>query len=147
MLFIIYWALDLSQGHLHDGESQGEDRPVLGLFKGSWLDLGASLTGSCRVRTDRLRVSMRFMGPEEGRVVTVSKTLGPSLVGIFTAGLPHLMLLPHLRVEAKWQKAVAKMSIVAHKEVGSPWGCLLIWVSLGFYIFPCIWKVLPPRLP
>jgi hypothetical protein len=46
-----------------------EAMPILGLFKYSQLNLGASLTGSCGVRTVRLGVSMRFMGPEEGRVV------------------------------------------------------------------------------
>jgi hypothetical protein len=44
---------------------------VVGLFKCSWLNLEASLTGSCGVRTGGLRVSMRFMGPEEGGVVAV----------------------------------------------------------------------------
>jgi hypothetical protein len=29
---------------------------------------------------------MRFMGSEESRVVAVSRTLGPRLVGIFVAG-------------------------------------------------------------
>jgi hypothetical protein len=38
------------------------------------------------VRTGGLRVSMRFMGPEEGGVVAVSRTPGLSLVGIFAAG-------------------------------------------------------------
>jgi hypothetical protein len=64
----------------------GEIRPVVGLFKYSWLNLGASLTGSCGVRTGGLGVSMRFMGPEEGGVVAVSRTPGLSLVGIFAAG-------------------------------------------------------------
>jgi hypothetical protein len=48
----------------------------LGLFKCSWLNLGASLAGSCGVRTGGLRVSMRFMGPEEGGVVAVSRIPG-----------------------------------------------------------------------
>jgi hypothetical protein len=38
------------------------------------------------VRTGGLEVSMRFMGPEEGGVIAVSRTPGPSLVGIFVAG-------------------------------------------------------------
>jgi hypothetical protein len=63
-----------------------EARPVVGMFKCSWLNLGASLTGSCRVRTGGLRVSMRFIGPEEGGVVAVSRTPGPGLVGIFAGG-------------------------------------------------------------
>jgi hypothetical protein len=33
------------------------------------------------VRTDELEKSMRFMEPEEGGVVAVSRTPGPSLVG------------------------------------------------------------------
>jgi hypothetical protein len=65
---------------------RGEARPVLGLFKCSWLDLGACLAGSCGVRTGGLGVSMRFMGPEEGGVVAVSRTPGPGLVGAFVAG-------------------------------------------------------------
>jgi hypothetical protein len=66
MLVMIYWDLDLSQGHLRAVGPRREDRPVVGLFKCSWLNLGARLTGSCRVRTGGLGVSMRFMGPEEG---------------------------------------------------------------------------------
>jgi hypothetical protein len=38
------------------------------------------------VRTGGLGVSMRFMGPEEGGVVAVSRTPGPSIIGIFAAG-------------------------------------------------------------
>jgi hypothetical protein len=66
------------------------------------------------VKTDGLRVR-----PEEGGVIAVSKTPGPNLIGIFAVGLPHLMLLPLLRVETKGQKVVGT---VAHKEAGCPWG-------------------------
>jgi hypothetical protein len=38
------------------------------------------------VRTGGLRVSMRFMGPEEGGVVATSRTSGLRLVGIFATG-------------------------------------------------------------
>jgi hypothetical protein len=62
-----------------------EARPVVGMFKCSWLNLGASLTGSCRVRTGGLRVSMRFIGPEEGGVVAVSRIPGPGLIGVLAA--------------------------------------------------------------
>jgi hypothetical protein len=66
VLVIIYWALGLSQGHLQGGGSwgrEGEARPLLELFKCSWLNLGASLTGSCGVRTGGLKVRVRFIGP------------------------------------------------------------------------------------
>jgi hypothetical protein len=86
MLVIIYWALDLSQGHLQGDGSWGVPRPVLGLFKCPWLNLRASLTGRCRVRTGGLGVSMRVMEPEEGGVVAVSRTPGPGFSGIFAAG-------------------------------------------------------------
>jgi hypothetical protein len=58
----------------------------MGLFKCSWLSIGASLTVSCRVRTGELGVSMRFIGPEEGVVVGVSRSPGPGLADIFAAG-------------------------------------------------------------
>jgi hypothetical protein len=67
---------------------EGEARPIAGLFKCSWLNLGASLTESCRMRTGGLRVSMRFIGPEEGWVFALSRTPGPALEGIFAAGAP-----------------------------------------------------------
>jgi hypothetical protein len=38
------------------------------------------------VRTGGLGVSMRFMGPEEGGIVVVSRAPGAGLVGIFAAG-------------------------------------------------------------
>jgi hypothetical protein len=38
------------------------------------------------VRTSGFRVSMRFMGPEEGGVVADSRTPGPSFVDVFAAG-------------------------------------------------------------
>jgi hypothetical protein len=38
------------------------------------------------VRTGGLGVSMRFMGPEDGGVVGISRSPGPSLMGIFAAG-------------------------------------------------------------
>jgi hypothetical protein len=38
------------------------------------------------VRTSGLGVSIRFKGPEESGVVAVSRTSGPSLVGVFAAG-------------------------------------------------------------
>jgi hypothetical protein len=79
MLVIIYWALDLSQGHLRAVGPRREARPVVGLFKWYWLNLGASLTGSCRVRTGGLRMSMRFMGPEEGGLLQFQGLPGPVL--------------------------------------------------------------------
>jgi hypothetical protein len=63
---------------------------------------------------------MRFMGPEEGGVVAVSRTLGPSLGAALLLGLPCLMLLALPSVEVKGQKAVAKEGTVAHKGVVSP---------------------------
>jgi hypothetical protein len=86
MMVIIYLAWTSLRGICRVVGYRGEARPVVGLFKYSWLNLGASLTGSCGVRTGGLRVSMRFMGPEEGGVVAVSRTPGLSLVGIFAAG-------------------------------------------------------------
>jgi hypothetical protein len=86
MLVIIYLAVDLSQGHLQGIGSGGEAKPVVGLFKCSWLNLGSSLIGSCGVRTGGLGVSMMIMEPEEGGVVAVSKTPGLGLVGIFAPG-------------------------------------------------------------
>jgi hypothetical protein len=77
MLVTIYWALDLSQGHLQGGGSQGKAVPIVGLFKCSWLNLGASLAG--RVRTGGLGVSMKIIEPEESGVVAVSRTPGPAL--------------------------------------------------------------------
>jgi hypothetical protein len=47
----------------------------------------------------------------------------------------------------KRQMVVAKVVNVAQKRVVSLGGPLLVWVSLAFYIFPCIWKLLPPWLP
>jgi hypothetical protein len=86
MLVIIYLALDLSQGHNRVVGSQGEARPIVGLFKCSWLNLGSSLIGSCGMRTGGLGVSTRLMGPEEGGIVEVSRTPELGLVGIFAAG-------------------------------------------------------------
>jgi hypothetical protein len=63
----------------------GENIPIGGLFKYPWLSLGTSLTGRSGVRTGGLRVSMRFMGPEEGRVVAVKPTPRPSLADVFAA--------------------------------------------------------------
>jgi hypothetical protein len=62
-------------------------------------------------------------------------------------GLPCLLLLPLLRMAVKRQMVVAKVVNVAQKRVVSLGGPLLVWVSLAFYIFPCIWKLLPPWLP
>jgi hypothetical protein len=42
------------------------------------------------VRTGGLRVSLRFMGPEEGGVVAVSRTPGLDLGGISAAGASPL---------------------------------------------------------
>jgi hypothetical protein len=112
--------------------SRGEARPIVGLFKCSWLNLGASLAGSCRVRTGGFSVSMRFIRCKEVGIIAVSRTPGPSLVGIFAAGLPCLMLLSLPRVEEKGQKAVG---MVAHRGRGSPQDPLLIWVSLAFFTF------------
>jgi hypothetical protein len=42
----------------------GEARPVVGLFKCFWLNLGVNLTGCCGVRPGGFRVSLKFMGPE-----------------------------------------------------------------------------------
>jgi hypothetical protein len=73
-----------------------------------------------------LRASMRFMGPEKGGVVVVSRT--PGLLGCWgfqaagasrLLGLPHLMLIPLLRVEVKGRKVVAEVDMVAHNGVGS----------------------------
>jgi hypothetical protein len=64
---------------------RGEARPIVGLFKCSWLNVGASLTWSRGVRIGGLRASMRFLGPEESGVV-VSRTPAPSLIGICAAG-------------------------------------------------------------
>jgi hypothetical protein len=89
---------------------------------------------------------MKFMGPEESGVVAVSRTLGSSLSGVFAVGTSLLMLLPSLRVEVKGWKSVTKVGTVAHNGLGFPWGLLLIWVSLAFYIFPCTWKLLPSWL-
>jgi hypothetical protein len=38
------------------------------------------------VSTGGLRVSRKFMGLEEGTIVAVSRTSGPSLVCVFAAG-------------------------------------------------------------
>jgi hypothetical protein len=84
-LVIIYWALDLSQGISKAVGPGREARPILELFECSWLNLGVIFTGSCKVRTGGLGVSMRFMGPKEGGVVAVSKTPESSLVGVFAA--------------------------------------------------------------
>jgi hypothetical protein len=62
----------------------------MGLFKCSWLNLGASLEGSCGVRTGGFRVSMRFMGLEEGGVVAISRTPRLGLVGVFATGASPL---------------------------------------------------------
>jgi hypothetical protein len=123
---------------------KGEARSIVGLFKCSWLNLGANLAGNCRVRTGGFGVSMRFMGPEEGGVVAVSRTPGPPLWVYLLLGLPCLLLLPLPRMEVKGRKAVGT---VAHKEVVSHRAPLLIWDFLAFYIFPCTWKLLPPWLP
>jgi hypothetical protein len=145
MLVIIFWALDLSQGHLQGSGSWGggEVRPILGPFKCSWLDLEASFAGSCGVRSGGLGVSMRIMEPEEGGVVAVSRNPWPGLLGAFAAGASLSCALSLLRVEAKRWKTVAKVGIVAHKGVSFPQK----WVSMDFYIFPCTWKLLPPWLP
>jgi hypothetical protein len=52
-----------------------EVRPMLGLFKCSWLNVRASLTGGCGIRTFGLGVRMRLKGPEE-----------VGLVGVFASG-------------------------------------------------------------
>jgi hypothetical protein len=56
---------------------------------------------------------------EECVIVVGSRTPWPSLVGVFAAGLPCLMLLP-LRVAAKGWKVVANVGTEAHKGVRSP---------------------------
>jgi hypothetical protein len=84
---------------------------------------------------------------EECVIVVGSRTPWPSLVGVFAAGLPCLMVLPLLRVVTKGWKVVAKVGTEAHKGVGSPWGPSLMWVSVAFHIFPCTWKLLPSWLP
>jgi hypothetical protein len=48
------------------------------------LELGASLTGSCGLGTGGLGVSIGSWGL--GKVVAVSRTPGPGLVGMFSAG-------------------------------------------------------------
>jgi hypothetical protein len=60
-----------------------EARPVVGLFKCSWINLGSSLTGDCGMRTGGLRMSLRLVRPEKDGVVAVS---GLSLVDVFAAG-------------------------------------------------------------
>jgi hypothetical protein len=74
--------------------SGGEARPIVGLFKCSWLNLEASFTGNCRVRTGGFGVSMRFVGPEEDGVVAVSRTPGLGLIGIFAAGASPTVAAP-----------------------------------------------------
>jgi hypothetical protein len=52
MLVIIYLALDCSWGICRVVGPGGEARPIVGLLKCSWLNLGASLAGSCRPTED-----------------------------------------------------------------------------------------------
>jgi hypothetical protein len=62
---------------------------------------------------------MRFMGPEEGGIVAVSRTPELGLVGIFAAGAsPSNVASPS--EEGGKQIVVAKVGTVTHKEVGSP---------------------------
>jgi hypothetical protein len=42
--------------------SEEEARPIVGLFKCSWLNIGPNLAGGCGVRTGELGVSMRLIG-------------------------------------------------------------------------------------
>jgi hypothetical protein len=98
------------------------------------------------VRTGGLRVSMRFMGPEEGGVVAVSRTSGPSLLGIFAARASPPEVASPSKGESKG--AVGGGYSGTHKGgVGLPQGPLLIWSSLDFYIFACTYKLLSPCLP
>jgi hypothetical protein len=76
---------------------------------------------------------MRFMGPEEGGIVVVSRAPGAGLVGIFAAGSSLSdSVFPSM---GGGKGAVAKVGTVAHKGAGSPQNPLLMWVSLAFYIF------------
>jgi hypothetical protein len=99
------------------------------------------------VRTGGVRVSMRFIGPEEDGVVAVSRTLGSSFVGIFAAGSSPSDAASPFEGGGEGVEGSDKGGTVSHKGAGSPWGPLIIWVSLAFYIFPCTWKLLPPWLP
>jgi hypothetical protein len=56
-----------------------EVRPIVELFKCSWLNLGANLAERCGVKTTGLRVSMRFMGPEKVGLLQSQGLLGPAL--------------------------------------------------------------------
>jgi hypothetical protein len=85
------------------------------------------------VRTGELGVSMRFVGPEEGGVVAVSRTPGPSLVGVFIAGASLSDAAFPFKDGGEGTEGGGKG---AHKGAGSPQSPLLIWVSLAFYIFP-----------
>jgi hypothetical protein len=117
--------------------SRGEARPIVGL---SSIPVRASLTGNCGVMTGGLRVSMRFMGPEEGGVVAVSRTPRLSLAGEFAAGASRSDAASPSEAKSRWRW---QRWIQWHMG-GVP---LLIWVSLAFYIFSCTWKLLPPWLP
>jgi hypothetical protein len=83
MLAVIYLAWTSLRHICKVVGSGGQTRPIVGLFKCSWLNLGASLSGSCGMRIGGLRVSMRLMGPEESRVVAVP---GLGLVNVFADG-------------------------------------------------------------
>jgi hypothetical protein len=80
---------------------------------------------------------MRFMGPEEGEVVAVSRTPGPVLVGIFAAGASPSDVASLSKGGGEGAKGDGY--ILAEKP-------LLIWVSMAFYIFPCTLKLLLPWL-
>jgi hypothetical protein len=58
----------------------GEAKPVVGLFKCPWLNLGVNLTSGDWWTQSEHEVH------EEGKFVAVSRTLGLSLIGIFAAG-------------------------------------------------------------
>jgi hypothetical protein len=62
------------------------------------------------MRIGGLRVSMRFMGPEEGGVLQFQGLLGSSLEAYLLLGLTCLMLLPLPRVRQRggrqWQRWV-----------------------------------------
>jgi hypothetical protein len=69
-----------------------------------------------------LGVSMRFLGPEEGGVAAISRTPGPSLVGIIAAGALPLDAASPLKGGGKGAEGSGKGGTVAHKWVGSPQG-------------------------
>jgi hypothetical protein len=142
MLVTIYWPWTSLRGICGAVGPGQEARPIVGLFNCSWLNLGASISGRCRVRTGGLRMSMRFMGSEEGRVVAVSRTPGPSFVGISVAGAFPSDAASPSKSGGKEVDGSGKAGYSGTQGDRFPWGPLLIWVSPAFYIFPCTWKLL-----